>query len=199
MTETTSLRTVCVYAGSAKGERPAYAEAAQQLGRLLAQQGLGLVYGGGRVGLMGVIADAVLEAGGHVVGVIPKGLATRELAHTGLNELLVVESMHERKARMADLADAFVALPGGYGTLEELVEILTWAQLGIHHKPCGLLNVAGYYDRLLSMLAHAEDEGFLRAVHRTLLLSADTPHELLERLRAYQSPVITKWLDRSQT
>jgi hypothetical protein len=178
------MRSVCVYLASRPGARPAYAAAAQELGRELGARGLRAVYGGGRAGLMGVFADAALGAGAEVVGVIPQALVDREAAHPGLTELAVVASLHERKAQMAARADAFVGAPGGIGTLEELVEAVSWAQLGLHHKPCGLLNVAGYYDRLLGWLEHAMAEGFVPAADRDLLAVAPTPAALLDRLAA---------------
>jgi uncharacterized protein (TIGR00730 family) len=173
---------VCVFCGSNAGSRPSYARAARELGTLLARRGLGLVYGGGRVGLMGTIADAALEAGGEVIGVIPEHLVARELAHPALTELLVVDSMHERKARMASLSRAFVTLPGGYGTLDETCEALTWTQLGLQSKPCGLLNVEGYFDPLIEFLEHAVQEGFLDRANRALLLVETDPARLLARV-----------------
>jgi uncharacterized protein (TIGR00730 family) len=175
---------ICVFCGSNPGSRPAYANAARALGTALARRGLGLVYGGGRVGLMGTIADAVLAAGGEAIGVIPEHLVARELAHTGLTELFVVPSMHERKARMAALSRAFVALPGGYGTLDETCEALTWTQLGLQSKPCGLLNVEGYYDPLLAFLDRAVGEGFLDPENRAILLVETDPERLIGRLLA---------------
>lgn len=189
-----TLRRLCVYCGSKAGHRPAYAEAARALGTRLAEEGVGLVYGGASVGLMGVVADAVLDAGGEVLGVIPRGLAAKEIAHEGLTELLVVGSMHERKALMADLADAFMALPGGLGTLEEIAEALTWAQLGLHAKPCGLLNTAGYFDGLVAFLGHAADEGLLRPEHHALAVVEATPEALLARLRTYRLPEMPRWI-----
>jgi uncharacterized protein (TIGR00730 family) len=177
------VKNVCVFCGS-RGGGPIYADAARSLGALLAGRGLALVYGAGHVGLMGVLADAVLAAGGRVVGVIPQGLVDRELAHTGLTELIVVDTMHQRKAVMAERSDAFLALPGGYGTLDETFEILTWAQLGLHAKPVGLLNVAGYFDGLLSWLDHALREGFVKPAHRELLAVDDDAGRLLDRLAA---------------
>ena len=188
-----SIRTLCVYCGSHTGRGQAYAEAARRLGRLLAGEGIGLVYGGAAKGLMGVLADEALAAGGSVTGVIPRALEAREVAHRGLTELHVVNSMHERKALMEALADGFVALPGGFGTLEELVEILTWAQLRLHSKPCGILNIARYYDPLLRLLDHMEAEGFLRPQHRGMLLVADEPSELLRQFREYRAPAVEKW------
>jgi len=189
------MKQVCVFCGSSAGRDPAHREAAEGLGRLLARRGMGLVFGGGHVGLMGVVADAVLEAGGKAVGVIPRGLQARELGHRGLDELRVVESMHERKATMAELADGFVALPGGMGTLEETTEVLTWAQLGIHRKPVGLLDVRGYWRPLVTFLDHAVREGFLRQDHRAMVLVEEDPAELLERMLRYRSPVQERWLD----
>jgi uncharacterized protein (TIGR00730 family) len=188
------MRRICVFCGSSAGGRPAYAEAARALGRLLAAEGIGLVFGGGRVGLMGVVADAVLAGGGEAIGVIPEALLRREVGHTGLTELLVVESMHERKARMADLSDGFVALPGGFGTLEELFEVVTWAQLGIHPKPCGLLDVAGYYEPLLQLLDRGVDESFIRPQHRGLVLAETDPARLLERMRRFVPPPTEAWI-----
>ena len=192
------LARICVFAGSSPGRRPEYVTAARALGRALADERIGLVYGGAGVGLMGAVADAVLDRGGSVVGVMPRTLVEREVAHAGLTELRVVGSMHERKAEMADLADAFVALPGGLGTLEEMFEVLTWAQLGHHAKPCGLLNVAGYYDRMLSMLDHAAEERFVAAEHRAMLQVDEEPGPLIERFRAYRAPQVSKWLDREE-
>jgi uncharacterized protein (TIGR00730 family) len=190
------MRRVCVFCGSNLGGRPEYADATRRLGELIAGRGLGLVYGGGNVGLMGVLADAALGAGGEVIGVIPAALQAKELAHAGLTELFVVDSMHERKANMADLSDAFAALPGGYGTLDELFEILTWAQLGIHAKPVGLLDVAGYFGPLLAALDHMTTERFVRPKHRALLHVADTPERLLDvLLHAPPAAPVEKWLD----
>jgi uncharacterized protein (TIGR00730 family) len=171
---------------------------AVELGGEIARRGLRLVYGGASVGLMGAVADAALAAGGEVVGVIPRALAKKEVMHDGLADLHFVDSMHERKAMLGDLADAFVALPGGFGTFEELLEILTWAQLGIHQRPCGLLNVKGYYDGLLAMVDHAVEERFVRAEHRGLLLSASEPAELLDGFEAFEPVTLGKWLDREQ-
>src|SRR5713226_10469714 len=182
------LRSLAVFCGSSLGVASIYREAAREVGRLLGQRAIRLVYGGGHVGLMGVVADACLGEGGHVIGVIPQALADREVAHTGLTELRIVGSMHERKALMADLSDAFMSLPGGYGTWEEFFEVLTWSQLGIQRKACGVLNVNGYYDPLLEMADRALSEGFLRAVHRDLLLSDSDPERLLDRLSNYTVP-----------
>ncbi len=169
------------------------------MGEALALRGIALVYGGGNVGLMGIVADAALAAGGEVIGVIPKALVAKELAHTGLTDLRVVGSMHERKALMAELSDAFVALPGGYGTFEEFCEVLTWAQLGLHRKPCGLLNVEGYYDHLIALFDHALGEEFLRPQHRSLVLEEQEPMLLLDRLAGYQPLLVDKWIDRGET
>jgi uncharacterized protein (TIGR00730 family) len=194
------MKRLCVFCGSATGRRPAYADATRALGAELARRGLGLVYGGGSVGLMGVLADAVLAAGGEVVGVIPRGLATKELAHEGLSQLHLVSTMHERKALMASLADGFVGLPGGLGTLEEVLEVLTWAQLGIHRKPVALLNVGGYWDHLLALLAHAVAEGFVRPEYGALLLTEPTPETILDRLARWRPPDGPRvWLDATQT
>jgi uncharacterized protein (TIGR00730 family) len=190
------LRRVCVFCGSSAGTRDIYQQAAQTVGRLLCQRGIDLVYGGGRVGLMGILADACLDEGGRVIGVIPQALADREVAHTGLTELRIVGSMHERKALMADLSDAFVSLPGGFGTWEEFFEVLTWAQLGIQRKACGVLNVNGYYDPLIGMADRALSEGFLREGHRDLLLSDADPELLLDRLSDYVAPTVDKWISR---
>ena len=165
----------------------------------MASRGIDVVYGGGNVGLMGIVADAALAAGGHVIGVIPHALVTRELAHQRLTELHVVDSMHERKALMARLAGGFIALPGGFGTLEEFCEAVTWTQLGVHAKPCGLLNVAGFYDGLLAFLEHALHEEFLRPTHREIVVSAADPDALIDRVIAWQAPAVAKWIDRART
>ncbi len=176
------LARICVFCGASGGANPQYAAAARELGTLLAEKRITLIYGGGRAGLMGTVADAALEQGGQVIGVITRLLQNRELQHTGVTSLHVVETMHERKMMMANLADAFIALPGGLGTLDELFEILAWAQLGIHHKPVGLLNTLGFYDLLAHFLDHVEREAFLRLNHRTTLMSADTAATILEKL-----------------
>lgn len=181
----TMLRRLCVFCGSKSGTHRLYQEAAQTVGRLLCRRGVELVYGGGNVGLMGTVANSCLDGGGHVIGVIPRALADREVAHAGLTELRIVSSMHERKAVMADLSDAFMALPGEYGTWEEFFEVLTWSQLGIQHKACALLNVDGYYDPLLQMADRAVSEGFLLPVNRGLLISDGDPERLLDRLSSY--------------
>ena len=190
---------VAVFCGSNSGARPAYAEAARALGREIAGRGLGLVYGGGNVGLMGTLADAALSAGGDVIGVIPDALRARELAHTSLTELRVVASMHERKATMAELAGAFVVLPGGFGTYEEFCEVLTWAQLGLHAKPCGILDVDGFYTSLLQHFDHATTEGFISRTHRDLVLVAHAADEMLDALERHEPVVAPKWIDRSET
>jgi uncharacterized protein (TIGR00730 family) len=187
------LRNVCVFCGSSMGSRPVYRDTAIRLGTLLAELEIGLVYGGAHVGLMGILADSCLAAGGEVTGVIPQALVDREIAHTNLTRLEVVVSMHERKKRMADLADAFVALPGGFGTLEEFCEVLTWNHLGIHSKPCGLLNTEGYYDGLLGLFNHGVQEQFIRPELCGSVLSSDDPKELLNQLEAYDAKGVTKW------
>jgi hypothetical protein len=189
------MKRVCVFCGSSPGRSPEHLEAARTVGRTLAKRGLGVVYGGGSVGLMGAVADAALAAGGEVVGVIPRALQLRELAHGGLTTLLVVSSMHERKARMAELADAFMALPGGLGTLEEFAEVLTWAQLGLHARPCGLLNVGGYYEPLIAFFDRAVAQGFVRPEHRKLMVVAKEMDELLERFDAWKPPPVERWID----
>jgi uncharacterized protein (TIGR00730 family) len=182
------LERVCVFCGSSPGARPVYVQAARHLGRILARRGSTLVYGGARVGTMGQLAQAALDGGGHVIGVIPRALVEREVAHTGLPDLRVVESMHERKALMADLSDAFIALPGGLGTIEELFEVLCWSQLGLHSKPCGLLNVDGYYDQLSAFLDHMVDQQFVRASHRELVVIEQDAENLLQAFVQYRAP-----------
>lgn len=193
------MRRLCVFAGSNAGSQPEYADAAHDLGRALVRRRIDLVYGGGRVGLMGALADAVLQAGGRAYGVIPDALVAKEVAHAGLTELRVVASMHERKAMMADLSDGFIALPGGWGTLEEFFEVLTWAQLGIHRKPCGLLNVRGYFDGLLSFIDHSIQERFVRPENRPMVRTADSADALLDQFEECVPPVVEKWLDREST
>ncbi len=190
-----SLSRVCVFAGSSPGVRPEYAAAAGDLGRELAGRGIGLVFGGGKVGLMGVMADAALEAGGEAVGVIPEALVRKELAHDRLTALEVTANMHERKARMAELADGFIALPGGTGTLEELAEVFTWGQLGFHEKPFALLDVEGYYDGLVGHLARAVSEGFLKPEHLAMLFVSRSPAEILDRFAEYRPRHLNKWID----
>jgi uncharacterized protein (TIGR00730 family) len=193
------LQSVCVFCGSSTGSNAAYTEAARSLGTTLAEANLRLVFGGGHVGLMGEISNAVIAAGGDVIGVIPKFLVERELAHEGLSDLRIVGSMHERKALMSDLSEAFIALPGGTGTLEEFFEVLTWAQLGEHKKPCGLLNVAGYYDPLLTVFDRMVEAGFLSESNRAILLVEGDPGRLLQRFDHYEPPKTAKWIDRSET
>ena len=188
------MKTVCVFCGSGEGASVSYAESARLLGDTLARRGLRVVFGGGQVGLMGVLADAVLEAGGEAVGVMPKALLEKEIGHQSLTELHVVSTMHERKALMADLSDGFIALPGGYGTFEELLEVLTWAQLSLHEKPCGLLNVEGFYDPLLSLFDHAVEEQFVREDHRALALTEKDPARLLDLMQDHNPPSTEKWV-----
>jgi uncharacterized protein (TIGR00730 family) len=190
------MKRICVFCGSSSGSRPEYRAAAEELGAELVRRNIGLVYGGGNVGLMGVIADTVLNAGGEVVGVIPQNLIALEVGHNGLTNLHVVRSMHERKALMADLADAFIALPGGFGTFEEFCEIVTWSQLGLHAKPCGILNVRGYYSPLLAMFDHAVQERFLKPENRGLVLAQDSVPGLLRALEEWRPVRVEKWLDR---
>ena len=192
------MRAVCIFCGSSPGFRPVYAEAASRTGRVVAEAGLAMVYGGSKVGLMGAAADAALAAGGEVFGVLPKALARKELEPEGLTRLEIVETMHQRKARMAELSDAFIALPGGAGTLEEVFEIWTWGQLAIHAKPAAFLNVDGYYDPLRRFLDHAVDEGFVREAHRDMLVFGEDPARLLEQLAGYVAPAQEKWLERFQ-
>jgi uncharacterized protein (TIGR00730 family) len=191
---TDKLRRVCVFCGSSTGADPVYADEARRLVRALAARGAGLVFGGGSVGLMGVIADEALAAGAEVIGVIPHGLVVREVAHRGLRDQRVVPTMHARKALMAELADAFVALPGGFGTLEELFEVLTWAQLGIHHKPIGLLNTRGYFDPLLAFVDRAIAAGFVRLEYRRFLVVAESPDAVLDALERHQPPRVAAWI-----
>ena len=193
------MKRVCVFCGSSPGRDPVYLEAAGRLGRTLVRRGLGLVYGGGSVGLMGAVADAVLAAGGEAIGVIPRALQLRELAHARLTALHVVGSMLERKAKMAELADAFVALPGGMGTLEEFAEILTWAQLGLHARPCGLLDVAGYYRPLVAFFDQAVAHGFVKPEHRRIVVVGEDPDALLDAFDAWQPPTVERWIDDRST
>lgn len=193
-----SLSSICIFCGANHGTNPIYAQTAQQAGRYLAQQGHRIVYGAGSVGLMGVVADAALAAGGEVIGVIPGFLKEKEVDHKGLTELIVTETMHTRKARMAELSEGFIALPGGFGTLDELAEILTWAQLGLHQHPIGLLNVHGYFDSLISFLDNSVGEGFLRQENRNILQVADDLPTLLEKMDSYQAPNVEKWLNKDR-
>ena len=185
------MKSICVYCGSNPGNRPEYLEAAKALGKTLAANKITLVYGGAKIGIMGCIADTVLAEGGEVIGVMPQSLVDREVAHPGLTRLEVVSSMHERKALMAKLSDGFIAMPGGIGTLEEIFEVLTWAQLGFHRKPCGLLNIQGYYDHLSTFLDHVTEEGFVRDVHRAMLQVESAPEEMIKAFEAYQPPQVT--------
>lgn len=193
------MKTICVYCGSSPGLLPDYRESARRLGFEMAARGLGLVYGGASVGVMGAVADAVLARGGTVTGVIPHSLATREVSHAGLDELIVVGSMHERKAKMAELSDGFIALPGGWGTIEEIFEMLTWAQLGFHEKPCGLLNVASYFDPLFDFLESAIEQQFVKEEYRPMMMMDDSPGALLDRFAAYRAPKVKKWIGASET
>jgi hypothetical protein len=193
------MRRVCVFCGSSVGRQPAFAEAAEAMGALLARRGIGLVYGGGNVGLMGVLADAALKHGGEVIGVIPQALADREIAHTGVTTLHVVDSMHTRKAMMAELSDAFIAMPGGVGTFEEFFEAVTWTQLGLHRKACGLLNVNAFYSPLAAFIDQAVTEGFIRPVHRSTIVVDDDPARLLDTLATIDVPDLPKWIRRDET
>jgi uncharacterized protein (TIGR00730 family) len=197
MSEQGDISSVCVYCGSSDRVNDAYLEAAQSMGAAIANRGLSLVFGGGGTGMMGAVADAAMECGAEVIGVIPQRFNTEELVHAGLTELRVVDTMHVRKAMMAEMADAFVALPGGYGTFEELFEMLTWAQIGLHRKPVGILNIQGYFDPLLSLIEHAQQQGFIYSEHRSLLVAETDPNQLLDALSTYQSPAgLERWLNR---
>ena len=193
------MKKICVFCGSNKGVNPVYAATAKELGQYLARNNYHLVYGAGNVGLMGVLADATLEAGGKVTGIIPDFLMAKEVGHKGLTELIITKSMHERKQKMADLSDGFIALPGGCGTMEELFETFTWAQLGLHKKPLGLLNVSGYYDYLLAFLDNMSRERFLSRDNRDMILTDTNYTELIRKMNDYQAPDVEKWLDRAQT
>jgi uncharacterized protein (TIGR00730 family) len=193
------MRRICVFCGSSPGVRPSYADAAKNLARHLAANNVGIVFGGSKLGLMGVLADTALAASGDVIGVIPRKLVEREVSHPRLRDLRVVNSMHERKALMAELSDAFIAMPGGFGTFEEFCEVLTWSQLGLHGKPCGLLNVDGYFDHLLALFDHAVGEKFLKPEHRRMVIADSCPESLVESLRGYHMPRVEKWIDRAQT
>ena len=190
------IERVCVFCGSNGGTDPAYVTAAADTGRFLASQGVGIVFGGGRVGLMGKIADTVMEEGGSVTGIIPRSLAEKEVAHEHLSELHIVGSMHERKAMMAELSDGFIAMPGGFGTFEEICEMITWTQLGFQIKPCGILNVHGYYDDLISLFDNATEKGFIRPEHRELVLVGETIEELFDAMTGFEPPGLDKWIDR---
>jgi uncharacterized protein (TIGR00730 family) len=189
---------ICVFCGSSTGARRTYAAAAKLLARRLVADNIALVYGGSNVGLMGILADEALAAGGEVIGIIPRTLVDKEIAHGGLTELKIVDSMHQRKALMSELSDAFIAMPGGYGTFEEFCEVLTWTQLGLQSKPCGLLNVDGFYDPLLQLFDHAVTEQFLKPAHRALVLADADPESLLNRLFTTPVPIVSKWIDRAQ-
>ena len=193
------MKRICVYCGSNPGKSAEFLASARTLAGELVQRDIGLVYGGASVGLMGEIADTVLAGGGEVIGVIPQALVDKEVSHPGLTELKIVNSMHERKEIMADLSDGFIALPGGLGTIEEIFEVLTWAQLGFHHKPCALLNVKGYYNQLTQFLNHAAAEGFIADTHREMLLVGEHPHSLLEVMATYKAPAVDKWIGREET
>jgi uncharacterized protein (TIGR00730 family) len=189
-----NIKKICVYCGSSPGKLPAYSHAATHLAEVLCERNIGLVYGGAAVGVMGAVANAVLDAGGEAIGVIPRSLAVKEVAHDNLTQLHVVASMHERKAMMAELSDGFIALPGGWGTLEEIFEMLTWAQLGFHSKPCGLLNIEGYYDRLIAFLESSFEQQFVKDVCRPMLMQADEPAVLLDQFLSYRAPKVRKWM-----
>ena len=193
------LKNVCVFCGSRPGARPEYTEAAAAIGDAIARRGMTLIYGGAKVGLMGTVADAARAAGGHVVGIIPQALVRKEVAHRELEDLRIVGSMHERKSQMAELADAFIALPGGFGTFEEFFEIVTWAQIGLHRKPCALLNVAGYYDPLLALIDHAATEDFAPPAHRRLIVTDTDANRLLDTLSVYEPPLTEKWMRREES
>jgi len=192
------LKNICVYCGSSPGRLKAYADVARALAEALVSRNIGLVYGGASIGIMGAVADHVLQLGGKAVGVIPEALMRKEVAHYRLSELYVTQSMHERKMRMAELSDGFIALPGGLGTLEELFEIWTWAQLGFHDKPCGLLNVEGYYDPLIEFLDHAVTEQFVHPSHRAILIVESDPEKLLDRFANYQPPIVKTWVEKDE-
>lgn len=191
------MKRLCVYCGSRPGSQPDYTEAAENLARALVRRKIEVVYGGASIGTMGVLANTVLAEGGHVLGIIPQAIVDREVVHRGLSDLRVVSSMHERKALMAELSDGFIALPGGLGTLNEVFEILTWGQLGLHQKPCGLLNIRDYYRGLIDFLGHAVAERFITDVHRAMLLVEEDPERLLEHFQRYQAPAVAKWVDRT--
>ena len=190
------MRRICVFCGASDGAKPVYREAAIQMGQLLAERKIELVYGGGNLGLMGTIADATMQAGGRVIGIIPSALVAKEQGHQDITELFIVNTMHERKTMMATLADGFIAMPGGFGTLEEFIEILTWGQLGFHRKPAGLLNVDGFYDGLLNFFDQQVENGFVRPHLRKLVLTADTPESMLDAMQNYVHPSVNKWIER---
>ncbi|CTQ42896.1 MULTISPECIES: TIGR00730 family Rossman fold protein [Stappiaceae] len=193
------MKSICVFCGSSYGALEAYADIARETGRAIAEQGYTLVYGGAKVGLMGTVADAALAAGGKVIGVLPRSLQDKEIGHEGLSELHLVDSMHERKAMMADLSDAFIALPGGVGTLEEIFEVWTWGQLGYHKKPCGFLNAEGYYDHLIAFLDHQTEQGFTKQVMRDMAQIASSPLDMIRQFENYTPPSAPKWINRDET
>lgn len=193
------MKSICVFCGSSKGNNPNFTQAAKNLGHTLVKQKLKLIYGGASIGLMGVLADAVIEAGGEVIGVMPEALANREIAHKNLSKLHIVNSMHERKALMSTLSDGFIALPGGLGTIEEFFEVLTWAQLGIHNKPCGVLNINGYYDQLFNFLRHAVDVKMLKKEYLSMIISDESPENIINKFKLYHPPQIKKWIDLTET
>ncbi len=190
------MKSICIFLGANPGNDPKYAEAARNMGRELASRNITTVYGGSNMGLMGILAESAMEAGGEVIGVIPESLVKKEVAHNGLSKLHIAESMHERKALMAELSDGFIAMPGGIGTMDEIFEIFTWAQLGFHAKPCGLLNVDGYYDPLLGFLDNVVKEGFLKEMHREKLITATTPAEVIDAFADYEPPTGSKWVEK---
>ncbi len=192
------MRRLCVFCGSASGTRPEYLAAAQELGETMAKEDIQLVYGGGRVGLMGAVADSVLKHGGTVIGIMPERLAAKEIAHHGLTELHIVKSMHERKATMAEMSDGFIAMPGGFGTIEEFCEVLTWSQLGFQKKACGLLNVIGFYDSLIKLFDEMTEQQFVAPVHRELVLVSDNPKEMIQHVVNYTHTAPDKWLQRTE-
>ena len=193
------MKRICVYCGSNPGSKPVFRQSGRELGRELAKRGLGLVYGGASVGVMGAVADGVLEAGGSAIGVLPHFFSTKEIAHRGLDELIIVNSMHERKAKMSELSDGFIALPGGWGTIEEIFEILTWAQLGHHAKPCGLLNIDSYYQELSAFLEKAIEQQFVREEYRPMIMIEDAAARLLDRFENYRAPRVKKWIGSEET
>lgn len=190
----TKLRRLCVFCGSNVGAKEEYAEAAKQLASALAAENISLVYGGAKIGLMGVLADAILNYGGEAIGVMPQSLVEEDIAHTGISRLHIVNSMHERKALMAEISDGFILFPGGIGSLDEFFEIITWAQVGLHSKPCGILNIENYYDQLFKFLDYAVTEQFLKPVHRSMLMVENSPQQLLKAFMNYKAPMITKWM-----
>jgi len=192
------MNNIAVFCGSSFGKNDVYTEQAALLGKAIAKRKSGLIYGGAKVGLMGVIANAALDAGGKVIGVLPRFLQTKEIAHTELTELILVDTMHDRKAKMSELCDGVIAIPGGYGTMEEFFELLTWGQLGLHKKPVGVLNIAGFYDELIALVQTMVDKGFLKAENQRMLLSGDTLEELLEKMRNYQAPAAPKWITKEK-